>query len=381
MKRFLFPGLLLVAILSFFLVACSTTPAPVPAPAPEPRVTSAPQPVSAPALTAEQKAWEDVVAAAKKEGTVTVYSYGWRGDIGTNIAKAFEQKYGIKVEVITGRGSEFIERLKVEQRNNRMVADMFEGGTPHGVNIKKAGLTVSSASLPAIKDVNAFVASPFTPDPEGHVLAYNIFVYSPYVNTNLVKPGEEPKTWKDLLDPKWKGKMIFGNASISMVVYMQFWPLKAAGVVDMDYLKALGNQDIMWTTGSVEDMQRLARGERALSIFGTPVDSALPIMNGAPIRAIAMEPAMTASDISLAAIKGGPHPNATKVLQNWLFTAEGQMAHNQPRGTSSILKGAPSFLPAAADVKASRLVTSPPELLDDEAKSFNDKVVAKLWGQ
>ena len=372
-----------VIVLAVFLGACApkVSPATAPVPAPEPRSASAPQPIAAPTLTTEQKAWEEVVVAAKKEGTLTVYSYGWRGDIGTSIAKAFEQTYGIKIEVITGRGSEFIERLKVEQRSGRMVADMFEGGTPHGVNIKKAGLTISSAGLPALKDASAFVASPLTPDPEGHVLAYNLFIYGPYVNTNLVKPGEEPKAWKDLLDPKWKGKMMFGNANISMEVYMQFWPLKAAGVVDLDYLKALGSQDIMWTTGSVEDMQRLSRGERPLSIFGNPVDSGVPILNGAPIRAIAMEPAMTASDISLVAIKGGPHPNATKVLLNWLFTAEGQLAHNKPRGTSSILKGAPSFLHPAADVKASRLVTSPPEILDDQAKSFNEKVMAKLWGQ
>lgn len=378
MKRY-FLTTILVAIIAAFLAGC----APKAAPAPQPAPTQAPAPVpaAAPALSPEQKAWEQVVAAAKKEGSVTVYSFGWRGDIGTEIVRAFEQRYGIKVEMITGRGAEFLERLKTEQRSGRMVADMFEGGTPHAVNMKKAGLTTAFTDLPALKDLSVFVASPRSPDPEGHVAAYNVYIYSPYINTNLVKPGEEPKAWKDLLDPKWKGKMLFGSPAVSMVVYMQFWPLKAAGVVDMDYLRALAKQDIFWTTGTAEDAQRLSRGERVLSIFGTPVEMAGPIASGAPMKAIPMEPAMTAADISLAAIKGGPHPNATKVLFNWMYTSEGQLAHNKPRGTSSILKGAPSFLPPAADVKASRIIVTTPQLLDDEAKSFNDKIMVKEWGQ
>ncbi|MBI4288773.1 MAG: extracellular solute-binding protein [Chloroflexi bacterium] len=380
MKRCFLVGLMLAAVAALLVAGCAPTAAPAP-PRPAPTAAPAPVPATAPSLTPEQKAWEDVVAAAKKEGTITVYSYGWRGDIGIAIAKAFQERYGIKVEIITGRGAEFIERLKAEQRSGRMVADLFEGGTPHALNIKKSGLTISSADLLALKDASAFVASPFSPDPDKNVLAYNIFVYSPYVNTNLVKPGEEPKAWKDLLDPKWKGKMLLGNANVSMEVYMQFWPLKAAGVVDLEYLKALGKQDILWTTGLVEDIQKLSRAERPLSIFGTPVDASGPILSGAPIKAIPMEPAMAASDVALTAIKASPHPNATKLLINWMYTPEGQLAHNKARGTSSIIKGAPSFLPPAADVKASRIVMSTPEILDDEAKSFNEKVMVKAWGQ
>lgn len=380
MKRWFPVSLIVVSVAALLAFACAPKAAPAPAPAPAPRAASVAQPAVAPSLSAEEKAWQDVVAAAKKEGSVTVYSFGWRGDIGTEITRAFQDKFGIKVDIITGRGAEFVERLKTEQRSGKMVGDMFEGGTPHAMNMKRSGLT-TKVEFPGIKDISRFMASPHSADPDGQVLGYNLYIYSPYVNTNMVKPGEEPKTWKDLLDPKWKGKMLFASPTVSMEAYMLFWPLKAAGVVDMDYLRALGKQDLLWTTGTAEDAQKLSRGERALSIFGTPVEMAAPIIAGAPIKAIPMEPAMTGTSISVAAVKNGPHPNATRVLLDWLFSPEGQLAHNKPRGTPSMIKGGPSFLPPTADVKASRVVMDTPEVLDDEAKSFNDKVMVKEWGK
>ncbi|MEK7875956.1 MAG: hypothetical protein AAB325_07200, partial [Pseudomonadota bacterium] len=65
--------------------------------------------------------------AAKKEGKVNAYSFTWVGDIGLAVAKAFKEKYGITLGIMTGRGAEFAERIKTERRLGQQVADMTEG--------------------------------------------------------------------------------------------------------------------------------------------------------------------------------------------------------------------------------------------------------------
>ena len=264
MKRFRVLSIVVSVMVALVLVGCTPKGGLSVTSTPPFAATKTPGLVVTPNISPEESAWNEVVAAAKKEGVVTAYSYSWRGDSGVAISRAFQSKFGIKVEIITGRGSEFTERLKTEQRIGGMIGDLYEGASTHAVNLKKGGLTANIKGLPALKELNGFAVSPFVSDPEGHIVAYNLYFYTPYINTDLVKSGEEPKIWKDLLDPKWKGKMLFASPSVSMGAYMQFWPLKAEGVIDMEYLKALGKQDILWTTGMMENMAMLGRGEKPL---------------------------------------------------------------------------------------------------------------------
>ena len=187
--------LAIVAFVLVFLTIAACKPATTPAPATTPQAT-APAPFTAPgttpAISAYDAAWQKVIDAAKKEGSVTMYSFNFGGDVGLAVNKAFKDKYGIKLDIITGRGAEQLERLKAERRMGTMVADLMDGSRVHAANVKKDGLTVNLADLPFFKDKQVWTLNPFVLDEGGHVLAFSYFVYAPFINPTMVKAGEQP---------------------------------------------------------------------------------------------------------------------------------------------------------------------------------------------
>ena len=142
--------------------------------------------------------------SAKKEGRVTIYSFNFTGEMGIMLQKAFEQRYGIELEIVTGRGAEFIERLKTEKRVGQLTADTTEGSAIHVKNMKLEGITAGVAGeLPALREKDKWVIDLLSLDPQDkHLIIHFISTYAPHINTRLVKAGEEPRVWRDLLDPK-----------------------------------------------------------------------------------------------------------------------------------------------------------------------------------
>jgi iron(III) transport system substrate-binding protein len=260
-----------------------------------------------------------LIAAAQKEGEVIWYTTQIVNQFGRPAMDAFQKRYGIRVNFVRADSVELAARLLSEARAGRLQADVFDG----------------TATAPALK--RGGVAAKWVPDrarewpreyrdPEGYWVATNIFVHTPAYNTDLVPKGSEPRTWQDLLDPKWKGKMAWVTHATSSgapgfvgVVLAELG--EAAG---KDYLRALARQDIIGLGGSARTLvdQSIA-GEYplVLQIFNhQPVISA---RRGAPIDWIAMNPSMV--DISVAGvIQNAPHPNAGRLLVDFFVSDEGQ---------------------------------------------------------
>lgn len=353
----------------------------------------APAPVTAPAApsasapsgrgpSAEDAAWAGVIEAAKKEGRLTIYSYNFTGDLGVALARAFHEKYGIRVEIVTGRGAEFLERMKTERRMGKMLASWTEGSPIHVMNMKKEGLTLGgNEAIPALRDERAFVLSPYALDPaDKHLVGHSMSVYTPYVNVKLVKKGEEPRLWKDLLNPRWKGKMMLSDARVSSNAYLLFVPLLREKIVDEDYLKALYKQDLTWTVGSFEELGMLARGQAPLSVRQSDAVAARFAMDGAPIQAIDMDDGIPVSMV-VSALLDGPHPNAAKVFMNWVLTEEGQTIQGQLKGSSPFRKDARDFRPAAVALTLKKPVLTTNEDTDRASRWFSEKYFDKLWGR
>lgn len=371
-----------VAIALIFVILAACTPSTTPAPAGTPQAT-APAPVSAPrttpAISADDAAWQKVIEAAKKEGSVTMYSFNFGGDVGLAVNKAFKDKYGIKLEIITGRGAEQLERLKAERRTGTMVADLMDGSRVHAANVKKDGLTVNLADLPFFKDKQVWTLNPFVLDDGGHILAFSYFVYAPFINPTVVKAGEQPKSYKELLDPKWKGKMMLPDPNISGGAYEAFVAFLNAKILDMEFIKALGKQDIKFTIGDDDSIQRLARGEYPLSIRSAAVIAANYAREGAPIKAIPMAEGHVGSALAGTAIKDGPHPNAVKLFVNWLMSQEGQTVFGKAKGASSPRNDVQDFMPEAVRVPGAKVIMPTQKDTDDAADMFRDKVFVNLW--
>lgn len=347
--------LALLAILPLLGVACAPKAAP-PAPASSVAPAAAPAPAAvAPATTPspEDVAWDRIVQAAKKEGKVNAYSYTWVGEIGLTVERAFEARYGIDLDVITGRGAEFIERIKTEKRMGKVVADFTEGSALHVNNMREEGLLALVADdLPVLREKGVWDVHPLALDPDHRRnLVWRQSVYTPYVNTKLVPSGKEPTSFKDLLKPEWKGKMSLTEPNLSAGAYQYFVPLLDKKAIDEGYIIALSKQGLAYPAGLPEEHAMLARGEVLLNIRGT--DSTAPrfIMEGAPIKAIDFKEGAVVTGASIAAVGEGPHPNAVKVLINWLLSPEGQSAAGKPQGNKMVRNDVPDFRPAAAQTK------------------------------
>jgi iron(III) transport system substrate-binding protein len=157
---------------------------------------------SARAAEADDAHWSQVVAAAKREGRVTLYS----ASVGTQehvaIARAFEARYRVAVDILEARASEIRERNRVEAASGRRIADvMWNGSTSTGIE-EAAGMLAAIGPLPR---QNALLPQ-FDSDSLSIKLA--LTVYGLLINTSLVSDAAAPKSWRDLADPRWKGKIL-----------------------------------------------------------------------------------------------------------------------------------------------------------------------------
>src|SRR5687768_7356832 len=158
-----------------------------------------------------QNEWEKVLAAAKKEGQVAVYISGYE-----EVLPEFEKEYpDIKLVSVTGRGSQLAQRLIAERRGDRFLADVFNSGgvTTHGqLHAAKVLDPIKPVLLlPEVTDTSKWYQNKHHySDPEGeYVFSYvgSATYGSVHYNTKLVDPKEFKSYW-DLLNSKWKGKVI-----------------------------------------------------------------------------------------------------------------------------------------------------------------------------
>jgi ABC-type Fe3+ transport system substrate-binding protein len=260
-----------------------------------------------------------LIAAAQKEGQVTWYTTQITNQFGRPAMDAFQKRYGIRVNFIRADSIELAVRMTNEAQAGRLQADVYDG-TSTAPPVKKAGL-----ALKWLPD-RARQWPPEYRDAEGYWVATNIYVHTPAYNTNLVPKGSEPHSWRDLLDPKWKGKMAWATHATSsgalgfigtVLAEMGEAPGKA-------YLRELARQDIIQLGGSARTVvDQAIAGEYpvVLQIFNhQPVISA---RRGAPIDWIPMNPAMAV--LSVAGVtKDAPHPSAAKLLVDFFVADEGQ---------------------------------------------------------
>ncbi|MBF8266163.1 MAG: Ferric transporter ATP-binding subunit [Dehalococcoidia bacterium] len=373
--------LLIILLVSLVIITGCTpkTSAPLsPASTPTQSLAATPSP-AAPAVTKETSNWDKVVDAAKKEGEVTIYSFNYTGDIGTALALAFKNKFGITLNIITGRGAEFAERIKTEKRVGQMVGDVTEGSITNILTLKDTGLTIPLSDLPIFRDGSEWQVDPRTNDADAHVLGTFQIVYSPWINTRLLTPQQVPASFKDLLKPEWKGKIIGHDAVVSSAAYNYFVPLTNAGVLDWDYVKALGRQQLNLVVGGPQAAQSLARGEYPIILMNTDTNGARFVSEGAPIKAVSFQEGDVAQLGGEVVIKGSPHPNAAKVLANWLLLDEAQRIIGEKQGIAMVRKGVPDFRPANAQAPSTKKTIAKTKDYDDMARMMRDRYIPDLW--
>jgi ABC-type Fe3+ transport system substrate-binding protein len=270
-----------------------------------------------PLILSAHAADQALIDAAKKEGQVTWYTAQIIPQIVRPIAELFEKKYGIRVTYVRANAAEIALRVTNEAKAGKIQASIVDG-TQTSVILKKAGL-----AMKWVPDVN-LPKELF--DPEGYWVANNLYVLTPGFNTNLVPKGTEPKTFQDLLDPKWKGKMAWNTSPSSSAGQGFVGAVIHAMGEDKarPYLAQLAKQNITGLSVSgrqVLDLVIAGEYPIALEIFNNHAVTSARL--GAPVSWIKMEPALLVYS-AMSVLKDAPSPNAGKLLIDYIVSLEGQ---------------------------------------------------------
>jgi ABC-type Fe3+ transport system substrate-binding protein len=256
--------------------------------------------------------------AAKQEGQVVWYTSLIVNQAVRPLVDAFDKKYpGIEVKYARGDSGPNAIKVINEARAGRVEGDVFDGiaTTPP---LLKAGLVEKFA--PADADQYP----PALRDPDGRWNALVLYFLTPGINTQLVG-ADEIKTAVDLLDPKWRGKIVWGTEPSSGAAVYVGAVLQTMGEdKGMAFLRALAKQDIVnvdATNRAILDQVILGQYAIALSIFNH--HAVLSAAKGAPVKWLKVEP-IPAPFHCIGLVKNAPHPNAARLLIDFLLSEEGQ---------------------------------------------------------
>jgi ABC-type Fe3+ transport system substrate-binding protein len=286
------------------------------------------------APTAVSAADASLIAAAKKEGSVVWYTSMIIDQLVRPIADAFEKDYGVKIDYVRSDQTEIVLRLINEAKAGGVRADVFDG-IGNVPAIKREGLAMKW--LPDI----AKTLPPQYSDPEGYWIATNFFAMTPGFNTNLVPRGTEPRTLKDLLDPKWQGKMAWSsNPTATSAPGFIGVALTELGETDgMAYLRQLAGQKITGLKVSARQvLDQVIAGEYAIALQIFNNHPGISAAKGAPVDWIPMPPGLSVLQAA-GVTKDAPHPNAGKLLIDFLLSDKGQTIFREA-----------DYLPVSSDV-------------------------------
>ena len=259
-----------------------------------------------------------LVAAAEKEGEVVWYTTQVL-DHSRPLAAAFEKRYpGVKLSFSVLNAADTAVRISNEARAGRHAVDVFDGTTTV-VPLKQEGIV-----LKWLPDT-AKEYPPDRLDEEGYWIATNISVLTPGFNTSLVPPGTK-LSYESLLDAKWRGQIAWGgtpstSAGPGFVATVLAEMGEARG---MEYLRAFAGQRVANLNISANAvLQQVVLGEYALGLqlFNNQVAEAKK--KGAPVAWTPLEPSTVVLNV-LSVLKDAPHPNAGKLLVDFLTSKEGQ---------------------------------------------------------
>jgi iron(III) transport system substrate-binding protein len=291
-----------------------------------------------------QAQWERVLQAAKQEGVVSLL-----GTTGVEVRDAltlpFEKAYGIRVDYFGGSGSEQATRVSAERRAGKYAWDIFVGGTTTGfsslIPIKAFDPLDPALILPDVKDPKNWRGGGIEFVDPGRQMV----VMTPthrvilIVNSSAVDPNSI-KSYKDLLNPKWKGQIATDDPRRSGPGQASFTFFYLHPELGPDFIRALARQEPV----VFRDPSQLINlvGQAKYPILIGPRDTMLAdaLKRGLPISIVNPSLVREGSDISsssgnVAMFNRPPHPNAAKVYVNWLLSKEGQTHHARALDTVS----------------------------------------------
>jgi iron(III) transport system substrate-binding protein len=259
-----------------------------------------------------------LIEAAKKEGKLAFYT-AMDLAFAQRLAKTFEERFsGITVRVERSGAERIFTRIGQEYGGNIHAVDVVNtADQAHCIVWKRNGWLASY--LPEE------VAKYFEPkyyDPDGLHVTTRILVSPLAYNTNLVKPEEAPKSFADLLDPKWAGKLVKAHPAYSGTIMNATFQI--ARELGWDYFEKLAKQRVLQVQSATDTPKKIALGERAVMVDGAGYLVIRYKEEGQPVEIVYPQEGTPLATGPSAVFKAAPNPNAARLFQNWMHSREAQ---------------------------------------------------------
>lgn len=273
---------------------------------------------TAPAQPTPMAITPELVAAAKKEGKVVYYT-AVDVKVAEQVAKAFEATYpGVSVQVERSGAERVFQRIGQEYSSKIYNVDVVNSSdAAHFVHWKREGWLAS-----VLPDDVAKHYAPAYRDPEGFFAAWRITLSPIAYNTKMVTAADAPKSFADLLDPKWSGKIVKAHPGYSGTILTQTF--QVARDVGWSYFEKLALQKVMQVQSATDPPNKVVSGERPVMSDGTEYNVLLLKASGAPIEVVYPSEGTPLVVGPSGVMKNAPNPNAARLFHIWSFTVEAQ---------------------------------------------------------
>src|SRR5579871_1031068 len=260
----------------------------------------------------------ELIAAARKEGKVAFYS-AMDLPVSEKLARAFEAKYsGMAVRVERSGSERIFQRVAQEMASNIHACDVINSAdASHFIAFKREGWLA-----PFVSDEMAQQFPGLYRDPDGLFITTRVWLSSLGYNSELVKPEDAPKSFADLLDPKWTGKIVKAHPAYSgTIMTATFQIVRDLG---WEFLEKLAKQKVMQVQSSTDPPKKLALGERAIMADGNDYNLVQLKEEGQPVEVVYPTEGTPLVTGPSGVFKAAPNPNAARLFQNWMHSLEGQ---------------------------------------------------------
>jgi len=284
-----------------------------------------------------------MLAAAKKEGKVTWYT-SVDVKVAEAVAKVFRAEYpDIEIEVERSGSERVFQRINQEYQSAIHNVDVVNSSDASHFLFWKQQKWLAPHTPP---DVKRFPAQ--YKDPEGYYAPWRATLSVMGYNTKLVDPKDAPASYADLLDPKWKGKLIKSHPGYSGTALTGTYAI--VKTLGWDYFEKLSKQNVLQVQSTTATPKGIASGERAVMVDGNEYNMFIEIDAKSPVAIIYPKEGTPFVTSPTAIFADAPHPNAARVLQNFLYTAKLQQMAVNEGGTRSLhpdVKDPPGRTPLA----------------------------------
>jgi iron(III) transport system substrate-binding protein len=259
----------------------------------------------------------DLIAAAKKEGQVIYYT-STDLPVAEKLARAFEAKYpGIAVRVERTGAERVFQRIGQEYSSNIHAVDVVNSSdAAHFIIWKRDGVL-----LPYVAEDVALYPVEHR-DIDGQFASFRLWLSIIAYNTNLVKAEDAPKSFADLLDPKWKGKIVKAHPGYSGTIMTATYQMQRD--LGWSFFEQLAKQNIMQVQSSADPPKKLDLGERAVMADGNEYNIFQMKEAGRPVEPVYASEGSPMIVGPNGIFKSSPHPNAARLFQSFCFSRDAQ---------------------------------------------------------